>query len=103
MKRLVLALIVIAVMAATMGSVVAQAQTSSTQAGSSQQIVGQPHCSPWHLAWYVSPGGYWYAWWWRWCYNPSLGPNNAWYVDWASWYWGPWAGYGYGPGYQYST
>ena len=74
MRRLVVTLIVIAVMAATMGSVVAQAQTSSAQAGGSQQMVGQPHCSPWQIAWYVSYGGYWYGWSWRWCYNPAL-PN----------------------------
>ena len=99
-------------MAATMGSTIAQAQSASAsataggasaQAGGSQPIVGQPHCGPWMIAWYVSYGGYWYGWSWRWCYNPSLGPNNAWYVDWASWAWGGYAGPGYAPGYYYSV
>ncbi len=104
MRRLIVALIVIAVMAATTGAVAAQAQqvSANAQAGSSQQqIVGQPYCGPWQMSWYVSSGGWWYFWWWRWCYNPSL--QNPWYVDWASWNWGGYAGPGYGTGFQYTV
>ncbi len=107
-RRLVVALMVVVVMAATVvvGPTVALGPTSggpSSEATASAQLPGQPVCGPWHLAWYVSRGGYWYFFWWRWCHNPSLGPNDFWYIDWAGWGWGPWAGPGWSTGYQYST
>ena len=58
-------------------------------------------CGPWEQAWYVSHGGWWYSWSWRWCHNPSV--QGGWYVDWASWQWGSYAGPGYTPGFQYDT
>ncbi len=106
-RRLVVALMVVVVMAATV--VVGPTVVPGTGEGkppvasASAQLVGQPVCGPWHFSWYVSRGRYWYFWWWRWCHNPSLGPNDYWYIDWAGWGWGPWAGPGWGPGYQYST
>ena len=101
MRRLILALVVIAVMATTTGVVpqVASAQ-AGTQSGGNQ-IVGQPTCGPWQIAWYVSYSGWWYGWSWRWCHNPSL--ENPWYVDWASWAWGGYAGPDIPPGYKYSV
>ena len=128
-RRLVVALILIAVMVATVGVGVAQAQqtppppaqgdpgaqqaadaqgsavsqtqnvTQTVTQSSGQQIVGQPTCGPWHFSWYVSRGRYWYFWWWRWCYNPSLPPANQWYIDRAGWGWGPYAGPAYPIGY----
>ena len=131
-RRLILALIVIAVTVATVGIGVAQAQqaqqpaqgdpgaqqAADAQAGSAQtqtasqtvtqtatnqqQTVGQPTCGPWQRAWYVSRGGYWYFFWWRWCHNPSLGPQYAYYIDWAGWNWygpaPPWLS----PGWYYN-
>ncbi len=107
-RRLVVALMVVVVTAATVvvGPTVALGPVGggpSPEASASAQLVGQPVCGPWHLAWYVSRGGYWYFFWWRWCHNPSLGPNDYWYIDWAGWGWGPWAGPGWSTGYQYST
>jgi hypothetical protein len=89
-KRLAVALVVAAVMAATMvGGVVVSAGA---------QVPGQTvTCAPWSKAWYVSQSQWWYFWWWRWCYNPSL--EHPWYVDWAGWDWGDYAGSGYSPGY----
>ncbi len=107
MKRLVVAFIAVVVVAA-MGVVaptIVQAPGPGPQgtpaATAHAQTPGQPYCGPWQIAWYVSYGRYWYLWVWRWCYNPSL--QYPWYIDWYGWYWGPYAGYGYSPGYQYST
>ncbi len=105
MRRLVVALMVAAVMAA-MGLVAPTVVTVPTSAGTPvasaiAQEPGQPHCAPWQIAWYVSEGLWWYGWSWRWCYNPSL--QNPWYIDWASWAWGGYAGPSYSPGYHYSV
>ena len=82
------------------GGTTSQAVTQT--ATNQQQIVGQPTCGPWQRAWYVSRGGYWYFFWWRWCYNPSLGPQYAYYIDWAGWNWyGP-APPGLSPGWYYN-
>ncbi len=107
-RRLVVALMVVVVMAATMGAVAAQAASAAAATGgassaqaSTQRVPGQPYCGPYQTAWYISYGLYWYAWVWRWCYNPSL--QNPWYVDWVNWYWDGYAGPSYSPGYQYSV
>ena len=105
MKRLVVAFVVAAVMA-TIGLIGPTTMLGAPEASqlvslASAQVPGQPHCSPWQIAWYVSYGGWWYGWSWRWCYNPSL--QNPWYIDWAGWAWGGYAGPGYPPGYYYSV
>ncbi len=103
-RRLVVALMVAAVMIAmgVIGPTMMLGPTWTDPASSaSAQVPGQAYCAPWQTAWYVSSGLWWYAWVWRWCYNPSL--QNPWYIDWASWYWGSYAGPGYSPGYQYSV
>jgi hypothetical protein len=104
-RRLVVALMVVVVMAATVvvGPTVALNPGGETSpvASASAQLVGQPVCGPWYIAWYVSRGLWWYGWSWRWCWNPSL--QNPWYVDWASWAWDGYAGPGYSPGYYYSV
>ncbi len=88
-RRLIIALMVVAVMAATMVG-------GTLSAGA--QVPGQTkYCAPWQQAWYISYSGWWYFWWWRWCYNPSL--QGAWYVDWAGWEWDGYAGLP--PGYWY--
>lgn len=104
MRRLIVALMIVVVMVAT--GVIGPAATLGPTwvvdtASASAQEPGQPTCSPWQIAWYVSEGLWWYGWSWRWCYNPSL--QNPWYIDWASWAWGGYAGPGYTPGYQYSV
>lgn len=103
MRRLVVALMIVAVMAATgvVGPTMTPGTTWVDTASASAQEPGQPNCAPWQIAWYVSEGLWWYGWSWRWCYNPSL--QNPWYIDWASWAWGGYAGPGYTPGYQYSV
>ena len=81
MRRLVVILAVAAIMAATMvgGSLAASAQT----------MPGQPTCGPWQQARYVSASGWPYFWWWRWCINYTVAPEDQnWYVDWAGWEWG---------------
>ena len=81
-RRLVVALTVVAIMVAAM---------VGGPLSASAQVPGQTvACAPWGKAWYVSHSGWWYFWWWRWCYNPSL--QSPWYVDWAGWDWGPYAG-----------
>lgn len=102
-RRLVLALAVVAVMT---GALAAGPSTTpgSLQGVSIDQASAQPgapdYCGPWQRSWFVSSGGWWYFWWWRWCHNPSL--QNPWYVDWSGWEWfgpaPPWLG----PGFQYS-
>ena len=106
MRRLVVAFTVVAVMVAmgVVGPTVPLGTTGGTPPASSasaQQIVGQPTCEPWQIAWYVSESLWWYGWSWRWCHNPSL--ENPWYVDWASWAWGGYAGPNETPGYKYSV
>lgn len=112
-RRLILALTVVAVM---VGALVAG---PSVTVGGGPQVVGpepvlaQPgaptYCGPYKTAYYVSSGGYWYAWVFRWCYNPSI--EGGWYIDWVNWYWGSYeqgpgnflAGPGLAPGYQYTV
>lgn len=105
MRRLVVALMIVAVVAAmgVAGPTMPLGPTSAALPASaaSAQVPGQPTCGPWQIAWYVSSGLWWYGWSWRWCYNPSL--QNPWYVDWASWAWGGYAGPGNTPGYKYSV
>ncbi len=105
MRRLVVALMVAAVIAAmgvigpttkAVGPVSNVLPASTAKA----QEPGQPTCGPWQIAWYVSEGLWWYGWSWRWCYNPSL--QDPWYVDWASWAWGGPAP-NQTPGYKYSV
>jgi hypothetical protein len=113
-RRLVVALAAVAVMATTM--VVGPSTTMgvgplTTEVGpasaSAQQTVGGPtYCGPWQQAWYISYSRWWYYWYWRWCYNPSLPPDvtvgGGWYIDYAGWHWylpaPPWQG----PGWQYN-
>ena len=104
MRRLVVAFMIVTVMVAT--GVVGPTITLGTvwdspTSSASAQVPGQPTCEDWQTAWYVSSGLWWYAWVWRWCYNPSL--EDPWYVDWVNWYWGDYAGSDYSPGYQYSV
>ena len=82
-RRLVLAL---AVVAAMMG--VHAAGPTSTLSGphgvvGPQDAAAQPgaptYCGDYKTAYYVSSGGYWYAWVFRWCYNPSI--QGGWYVN----------------------
>lgn len=110
-RRLVLALTVVAVVAgasiagpsATLGGFQSGPETAVAQPGAPD------YCGPYKTAYYVSSGGYWYAWVWRWCHNPSI--QGGWYVDWVNWYWGSYdrgpgyylAGPGLAPGYQYSV
>lgn len=102
-RRLILALTVVAVMAAALiggplaivGGIQVGAQSASAQPGAPN------YCGPYQTAWYVSSGSYWYAWVWRWCHNPSI--EGGWYVDWVNWYWGSYAGAGVTPGYKYSV
>jgi hypothetical protein len=102
-RRLVLALTVVAVMA---GAVIAapSAQIGGAPVLGPTVAEAQPgapdFCAPWERAWYVSSGGWWYFWWWRWCHNPSI--QGGWYVDWAGWdWWGP-APPGAPHGFQYT-
>ena len=80
MRRLVVILAVAAIMAAMM---------LGTALTASAQMVGQPTCGPWQQARYVSASGWPYFWWWRWCINYTVAPEDqSWYVDWAGWEWG---------------
>ena len=96
MRRLVIALVMLSVMAPTIVAPPPVGGSSKTGVGprvSSAQVSepGQPtYCGPWYQAWYVSASQYWYSWSWRWCYNPSV--QGGWYVDWNSWQWGGYAG-----------
>ena len=110
-RRLILALTVVAVMAGaligppslTPGGFELSTKVAATQPGAPN------YCGDYQTAYYVSSGGYWYAWVWRWCHNPSI--QGGWYVDWVNWYWGSYAqgpgnylaGPNYSPGYQYSV
>ena len=111
-RRLILALTVVSVMA---GALVAgpSVVVGGLQVGGPESVSAQPgaptYCGPYETAFYVSSGGYWYAWVFRWCYNPSI--QGGWYIDWVNWYWGSpangpgnyLAGPGYTPGFQYSV
>ena len=80
MRRLVVILAVAAIMVATM---------LGTALSASAQMPGQPTCGPWQQARYVSASGWPYFWWWRWCINYTVAPEDQqWYVDWAGWEWG---------------
>jgi hypothetical protein len=116
-RRLVLAVVVVAVMVATVvlspqvtlvseSSTMAKLGVSETKAYAQPNVGGPTFCGPWQQAWYVSRSGWWYFWWWRWCYNPSLPPSvtvgGGYYIDWAGWRWygpaPPWLG----PGWYYN-
>ena len=62
MRRLVVALMVAAVMAAMglVGPITTLGTTSAGPPASSAiaQVPGQPTCGPWQIAWYVSEGGW---------------------------------------------
>ena len=92
MKRLVAILAVGAIMAATMmGGPAALLGTNGADPvpPAYAQSVGQPTCGPWQQARYVSASGCPYFWWWRWCINYTVAPEDQhWYVDWAGWEWG---------------
>lgn len=102
-RRLVLALTVVALMAGALigGPSVSVGGFQSGTETAAAQIGAPDYCGPWQIAWYVSSGGWWYGWSWRWCHNPSI--QGGWYVDWASWAWGGPAGPGETPGYKYSV
>jgi hypothetical protein len=91
-RRLVAILAVGAIMAATMmGGPAALLGTNGADpvAPAYAQSVGQPTCGPWQQARYVSASGWPYFWWWRWCINYTVSPEDQhWYVDWAGWEWG---------------
>lgn len=106
MRRLVVALVVLSIMATATVAGPPTTDTSSTRgigpaSASAQEIGGTVYCGPWHRAWYVSRSGWWYFWWWRWCYNPSI--LGGWYRDWAGWHWDVFAGPGFRSGFQYDT
>ena len=101
-RRLVLALAVVAVMTGVLAA--APSMTVSGVQVSPEAFAAQPgapdYCGPWQQTWHVSSGGWWYFWWWRWCHNPSV--QGGWYIDWAGWQWfGP-APPGVSPGFQYT-
>jgi hypothetical protein len=86
-RRLVLALAVVAVMTGALAAA-PQVTLGNVEIGPSaaEAQPGAPdYCGPWQQSWFVSSGGWWYFWWWRWCHNPSL--QNPWYVDWSGWHW----------------
>jgi hypothetical protein len=101
-RRLVLALAVVAVMTGVLAT--APAMTVSGVQVSSEAFAAQPgapdYCGPWQQTWHVSSGGWWYFWWWRWCHNPSI--QGGWYIDWAGWNWHGPAPPFLPPGYQYT-
>ena len=105
MRRLIVTLAVLSVMAATMvvGPSATVGSPSAMEIGpasaSAQTIGGPDYCGPWREAWYVSRSEWWYFWTWRWCHNPSI-PPPGWYVDWAGWHWDGYAGPGFRPGYH---
>jgi hypothetical protein len=89
-RRLVLALAVVAVMTAALaGAPPATPLIGGESLLISEATAAQPgapdYCGPWQQSWFVSSGGWWYFWWWRWCHNPSI--QGGWYVDWAGWHW----------------
>jgi hypothetical protein len=102
-RRLVLALAVVAVMTGALTGPAVTLNGYQILQGT-QVAIAQPgapdYCGPWQQSWFVSSGGWWYFWRWRWCHNPSL--QNPWYVDWSGWQWfGP-APPRAPPGFQYS-
>jgi len=105
MRRLVVALVAVAVMAgAVMGGISATAPggvVGGVQRAEAQDPGQTVHCGPWRVSWYVSSSGWWYSWWWRWCYNPSI--EGGWYVDWAGWQQDGYAGTQYSAGFQYNS
>jgi hypothetical protein len=108
MRRLVVALVAVAVMggAVMVGTMTATAPGVGGVAVGTQraeaQVPGQTvHCGPWRTSWYVSPSGWWYFWWYRWCHNPSI--QGGWYVDWAGWQRDGYAGPDYSAGFQYDS
>ena len=104
-RRLVLALTVVAVMVGALigaPSAIVGGPLKPLEVKSASAQPGAPdYCGPYKTAYYVSSGGYWYAWVFRWCHNPSI--QGGWYPDWVNWYWGSYAGPGYSPGYQYTV
>ncbi len=110
-RRLILALTVVAVVAgaSTVGPPAAVGPVESGTTEAAAQPGAPTYCGDYRTAYYVSSGGYWYAWVFRWCYNPSI--QGGWYIDWVTWYWGSYdrgpgnflAGPSYTPGYQYTV
>ena len=112
-RRLVLALTVVAVMVGALIGAPSAIVGGPPGGGSIKSAIAQPgapdYCGPYKTAYYVSSGGYWYAWVFRWCHNPSI--QGGWYIDWVNWYWGSYeqgpgnflAGPGLAPGYQYTV
>ena len=100
MRRLIVALVVLSVMAVAM--VAGPATQVSGPTSASAQVPGQTtYCGPWFEAWYISQSNWWYWWTYRWCYNPSI--QGGWYKDWAGWQWDGYAGAGNTPGFKYAT
>lgn len=103
-RRLVLALAVVAVMIGALAASPATLPGGDGPSGVREAAAAQPgapdYCGPWQQSWFVSSGGWWYFWWWRWCHNPSI--QGGWYIDWAGWSWfgpaPPWVS----PGFQYT-
>jgi hypothetical protein len=74
-RRLVLALAVVALMAGALigGPALIVSGVNLGGAASASAQPGAPdYCAPYQTSWYVSSGGWWYAWVWRWCHNPSI-------------------------------
>jgi hypothetical protein len=110
-RRLILALTVITVMAGA--AILSPALDAGIVHVGSKSAHAQPgatiYCGDYKTAYYISSGGYWYAWVFRWCYAPSI--QGGWYIDWVNWYWGSYdrgpgnwlAPPGLAPGYQYTV
>ncbi len=62
--------------------VVAMIMVSAVAAGA--QVPGQAYCGDWDRFWSISEG-WWYVWWYKLCYNPSI--EGAWYIEWDGWEW----------------
>ena len=81
MKRIIVLVTVVAVVAAT----VAFSALSVGAQTTGQTPPGQTTlCAPWSKEWDIS-GGWWYFSWYRWCHDPSI--EGAWYRDWGNWEW----------------
>ena len=86
MKRIILLVAVVAIVAATL------AASSVLSIGSAQEeAAGQAQiCAPWPKAWYLSEGQLYFSWY-RWCYDPALYDpyyESSWYTEQGNWEWG---------------
>ena len=77
MRRMILVVVVVAIMAAML--------VGSGLSASAQMPGETVSCSPWQQEWHQNDNGWWWYWWYRWCYNPSI--QGAWYQDWDGWEW----------------